>query len=51
MFQLIGVMCYGFAVIDIFSFYALGYDVTGVWYSPWLAGFLGGCLTRGDAEG
>lgn len=50
MFQLIGVICYGFAAIDLFSFYALGYDITGLWFSPWLAGFVGSYLTRAAAK-
>ena len=50
MFQLIGVICYGFAAIDLFSFYALGYDITGVSFSPVVAGFAGSMLVGVEQE-
>lgn len=42
----IGLLCYGFGVLDLGMFYLLDTDITGVWWSPIAAFLVGAVLTR-----
>ena len=55
MFRLLGMLCYGFAIIDLGTYYLGIMDITGVSWSPIAAGVLGSVLMSirgggGEAE-
>ena len=43
--KLLGGLCYVFAVIDFAGMF-FNYDITGVFWSPIVAGFIGGMLMK-----
>jgi hypothetical protein len=49
MFQLLGVLCFGFAVIDFAGMF-FGYDLTGVSWSPIVAGVVGSAVCGLDSD-
>ena len=44
MFKLLGLLCYGFAIVDLGTYYLGIMDITGVSWSPIAAGVLGSVL-------
>ena len=47
---LLGLLCIGFAIIDFAGMF-LGYDLSGVGWSPIVAGTIGGWLVNMGSEG
>ena len=52
MFKLLGLLCYGFAIVDLGTYYFGIMDITGLSWSPIAAGVLGSVLMNigGEAE-
>jgi hypothetical protein len=53
MFRLLGMLCIGFAIVDLGTYYLGIADLTGVSWSPIAAGVAGSVLMKigSDAEG
>ena len=50
MFKLLGMLCIGFAIVDVGTYYLGIADLTGVSWSPIAAGVAGSFLLRIPAE-
>jgi hypothetical protein len=44
--KLLALACFVFAIVDFLSFYLVGYDITGVSWSPVAASIAGSVLLR-----
>ena len=53
MLKILGGACFAFGIVDLISYYAFEYDITGFQYSPYIAFLVGWLVFKfaGDGSG